>query len=96
MYRQYCDICHQPIESMDFHLRIKGGCICPACVPLVRSVALEDSQYFDNQEMPLREAGLPRLPDATRWDEPFRIPVRVLTPHRSKAMPRPALRPMFS
>lgn len=93
MSRQYCDFCHQPMESIDFHLSIKGGCVCPACVPLVRSVGWEWCQENDVTDVAGYGPGLPSLPGT---DEAVRAPLRVFSRHASRAMPRPVLRPMFS
>lgn len=68
MSSQYCDICGHFIESIDFHLTIKGGCICPSCVPLARSVAWEGCHEFDRYTLPQAMAGqtqydVPTLPN---------------------------------
>lgn len=52
MSRQYCELCGQPIEAVDFYLEMKGGTICPSCVPLVRSVQSAERQKSDAGTMP--------------------------------------------
>lgn len=70
MSGKLCEFCGQPIESVDFYLTFKGGCICPSCVPLARSVQREDRHNFDLLEETAPEDGFPQLPGTDRiaWD----------------------------
>lgn len=44
MSAMYCHFCNKRLDPMEFYLGIKGRCVCPSCVPLVRSVEQDRSQ----------------------------------------------------
>ncbi len=44
MYREYCEICGQPIKNIDFYVAVKGGAICPACLLRQNVSGMDDEQ----------------------------------------------------